>query len=509
MSMTEDVHQWSSIEKLATGFQPAWVGDEWEKDRLAAYILYEALYLNVPLTLAVAMRGNNDNPIYIPSARQIIDTLNRYLARGIDFIPDPTLGTTAQQQSAALVLRETLRRERFASKFSTNKLEGTYRGDWLWHVYADPNLPAGARISILPIDPGMVFPEYNEENIDEVTGYKIADEYVTERGDHWVRILRYWKETGKGGPSVINVSDNVYKPDKTGLPGVDLGSPETVLRNDEQLPSPIDHLPLYHIANTSQTGTVFGRSELQGLERLVSAISQSISDEELHLALEGLGVYWTDSGHPVDANDDPVAWDLGPARVVEVQPNSKFGRVQGVGTVQPSQDHLRYLHKMLDGVSGTPAIAKGDVDVQVAESGIALVLQMGPLLAKCEDKEIIIEEVHRNMMWDLPNWFAAYEDRELASLWLPQTVSFIPIFGQKLPVNHQQRFNELLQIWQNRLTDAEWVWEEMAKIGYDFGDPTEMRTRLDARMDAEAALVDPMGDRLSQEEEEDEDAPTT
>lgn len=496
-----DVHQWASAEELSAQFNPSWVGDEWEKARLSAYTLYESLYLNVPFALEVQFRGANDNPIYIPSGRQIIDTLNRYLARGVQFLPDPTIGSTAEQQAAAFVLRETLKREKFQSKFTANKLEGTYRGDWAWHLYADPNLPPGARISILPIDPGTIFPEYDEDNPDNVTGYKIAEEWLDTDQRPYIRVLRYWKESGTGGPSRIIVSEHIYNPDKSGLPGVDQGAPFKTIRDDEYLPEVIDHLPIYPIPNVLQTGSPFGRSELQGLERLISAISQTISDEELALALEGLGVYWTDSGPPLDDDDNPVPWNVGPARVVEVSANSTFGRVAGVGTVQPSQDHLKYLHRMLDGVSATPAIAKGDVSVEIAESGISLILQMGPLLAKCEDKELIITDVMSQMFYDLRKWFVAYEDTELANIMQP--VQFLPVYGPKLPINEAERFNNILRLWNLKLVDAQWVWEEAAKIGYDVGDPTEMTARLNARLEQEAKLSgDPFGDRMGRELDE-------
>jgi hypothetical protein len=51
------------------------------------------------------------------------------------------------------------------------------------------------------------------------------------------------------------------------------------------LPQPIDQLPIYWIQNRQQTGTPYGSSELRGLERVILALNQTISDEEMALAL--------------------------------------------------------------------------------------------------------------------------------------------------------------------------------------------------------------------------------
>src|SRR5262249_55717788 len=158
---------------------------------------------------------------------------------------------------------------------------------------------------------------------------------------------------------------------------------------------------------------------------------QAVSDEELALALEGLGMYATDGGPPRNAAGQPTDWVLGPGRVVEHQQGSKFERVTGVSSVTPMQDHLKFMIQQLREASATPEAASGKVDVQVAESGVSLIMQLSPLLAKCEEREDTITDVHSQMFYDLRDWFAAYEAFVTPCIALP-------LYGSPLPENRAE-----------------------------------------------------------------------
>jgi hypothetical protein len=172
-----------------------------------------------------------------------------------------------------------------------------------------------------------------------------------------------------------------------------------------------------------------------------------------------------------------------------------FMRVEGLKTLAPFQDHLKYLHDQLDLSAGMPAIAKGTVDVNVAESGIALALQMGPILARADEKLHIITDVWTNLLYDLRNWFAAYESIDLGD------AQWIPHFGDALPVNRKQRFDELLALYAltPRVVSAQWVREELAKIGFEFPDDTEMMSQI---LDEDTVIgqvqADIVGSRIDQ-----------
>lgn len=482
--------QWSNSKPLVSG-GPSWI-DGADRERINAYSLYEQIYWTIPEAFKLLQRGNDEDPIYIPAGRQIVDTVHRYLAPALNIVPDQNFGTPAEQALALEVITNLVRRERFYSRFSTAKREGIFRGDWFMHLYADPARPEGSRISIFFVDPAAVFPIYNEENVDEVIGYHLAEYIEMESGDPRIRRLTYRKATKQGGPSPITVEEGLFKLDEWSQPEA---NPDQVLRTVSQLPPEITQLPIYHIQNSQMTGAVWGNSELRGLERLLAAINQGITDEELTLALEGLGCYVTDAGTPVDeTTGQPTAWNLGPARVVEIPPDTKFERVTGVASVSPFQEHLDYLHKQLDGTAAIPAVAKGSVNVDVAESGIALVLELGPLLAHVGEKELIVTDVLTNMLYDLKGWLIAYEGINLGE------AALIPTYGDKIPVNRKQKFDELMSLFDKGLASGEYTRTELRKIGYDLPDETKMQQQiLQETQDKARITADAMGARLDEE----------
>jgi hypothetical protein len=466
-----DIGQWTTAEPLFTSYA-SWLGDAEEQKRIAAYALYEAIYWQVPNTFKLLARGSETNPIYLPAPKTIVNTINRYTAPKMTMLPDPFIGTDSDRTNASAIMKAFLTREKFYSKFGANKLEGIFRGDWAWHIYASPEREDGARISIQPIDPGSMFPIYNEENLDEVIGWHIVDQYDYE-GKPAIRRLTYRKATGVGGPSPITVSDIIFEADKWGGPGMseDDAVVLAVIAAEETMPDPIDHLPIYAMPNIQTTGTIWGSSELRGTERILAAMNQTISDEELALALEGLGVYKTNAGTPVNDDGDEVPWNIGPGRVVELPTDTDgdkvfFDRVQGISSIEPNLAHIKFLMDQVYESSAVPGVARGSVDVQMAESGIALYLHLAPLLTTAEDKELIITETHAQMFYDLRKWFAAYEPGELATPLM--NTAFGPAYGEKIPVNRKERFTEIMGLWEADLVTAEWTWTELAKIGYEF-----------------------------------------
>jgi hypothetical protein len=235
---------------------------------------------------------------------------------------------------------------------------------------------------------------------------------------------------------------------------------------------------------------------MRGLERIAAAIDQGISDEELTLAMEGLGVYTTDAGAPVDDRGQDVPWNLGPAQVIELPNGKTFKRVAGVSSVAPYQEHLKYLHEQLDQTATIPAVAKGRVDVDVAESGIALMLELGPLLARAEEGELVITDVLTNMLYDLKAWFQAYESINIgAAVW-------IPTYGDKIPVNRKAKFAELLEMLASTtpLVSAQFVRTELAKLGYEFPDDTELMAQiLEEKQMVGQVIADVTGSRIQSE----------
>src|SRR5512143_2170931 len=155
-----------STAKPLLGSLPSYVFDELDKQRIASYALYEAIYWNMPDTFKLVQRGSADKPIYIPCGRQIVETFNRYLAPGIQVTADPLYGTPNDQELANQVFTDFNLREKFSVKFNTGKRYGLIRGDQAWHLWADPVREPGSRVSIYQIDSASLFPVYHPDNID-------------------------------------------------------------------------------------------------------------------------------------------------------------------------------------------------------------------------------------------------------------------------------------------------------------------------------------------------------
>jgi hypothetical protein len=141
--------------------------------------------------------------------------------------------------------------------------------------------------------------------------------------------------------------------------------------------------------------------------------------------------------------------------------------------------------------SASPDIAVGTVDVQIAESGIALALQMSPILAKAAEKDELITGTHNQMFFDiLTMWYPAYEQTVFAD------VTIECLVGEKLPIDRAARFAELNDMLDRKVIDTEFYRSEAAKLGYVF--PQDINTRVLSEQTA-LAPTDPFRERLTKE----------
>lgn len=497
---------YSTIRPLM-GTLPSWLTAT-DAERIEAYRLYEAMYWGVPETFKLTWRGSEENPIYVPSAKTIVEACNRYLAVGFDYSLQTAAGAGGDRDAARLALDTLFRRERFFAKFTTAKRYGLIRGDSLLHVLADPAKPAGRRISILEVDPASYFPITAEDDPDKIVGVHLVDQWVADPkkpAEVTIRRQTYRKVPRPDGLNTITSELTFWElgawDDRPGsgqklkkLPG---GNPL------QELPPTITSIPVYHVMNQRAPLHPFGSSELRGLERIAGAINQAISDQELALALAGIGTYVTNSGPPQDDEGNETDWIMGPGNVVEVSGAKNevfFERVDGVRSTAPTLDHLQWLWARMKEASATPDIATGAVDVAVAASGIALTLQMGPLLAKNAEKEDEILGVYDNMFFDLlQGWLPAYEGLVFDG------VDAVPTVGDPMPVDRAAVIAEVMQLMS---TDPPILSAESArailrdKLGYEFS--TEEAVAVVAEAADLAVARDPFSQRLRETEAEGE-----
>lgn len=414
--------------------RPGWV-PEAHKDRIASYQVYREIYWShVDATYKVMNRGLDeaDQPLYVPSSRIMVDTINRYTAPKLWFEPISATGTPDTILKATEAFTALFTRERFASKYGASKRDGLIMGDWLWHIIADPEKEAGKRISLLNIRADSYFPVFEDETVEGGDPDKMVMVVIAEQiqvGDETqVRTQRYIKtEAGITSQTETWKTDEWFRwrfDDEAKTP-VAIVSPPTLL------PAVITAFPVYHVPNTTESGEVFGSSEMRGLEVLQAALNQSMTDEDIALALIGLGVYATEEpGSPVDSTGKSIPWFISPGAVLE---NAKgLRKVDGLTTLAPYNDHVNRTEGYLGDASGATDAAKGHIQVAEAESGIALRLRLAPTLAKAEDKDQIIKDVHAQMFYDLVNmWFPAIEALNFTD------VTMVPVLGDKLPVHRE------------------------------------------------------------------------
>jgi hypothetical protein len=142
---------------------------------------------------------------------------------------------------------------------------------------------------------------------------------------------------------------------------------------------------------------------------------------------------------------------------------------------------------------GIPDIAAGVVDVSVAESGIALRLQLSPLLSHNREKENEMKDEYNCMFRDLvEGWFPAYE-----AFGSNTGVEVLMITGDPVPVDRAARFNEIIGLVQSvpPLMSTRTALDELNKIGYDMPKDELDQLAKEAGARAQMMQLDPFAQR--------------
>lgn len=419
---------WTPYSTIAPylGKLPGWV-PALDQERIAAYLKYDQIYWSSDEGYTEVFRGDNENPIMMPTARTLVNTLDRYTCPQFGYRVD---GTGTQAQVLTLALENLFAREKFVPLFNAFKLEGSRFGDSLLHIVADMTKPLGRRLSLYKVDPAAYFPVYDEDDPTRIVKVHLAEQIVI-GNDTFVSRLTYEKVLNEGDGSVIIMrSHGLYKTDDEWW---GLAKPQRVILAEEALDPLIQSFPVYHYKNGDPTQP-FGSSSMRGLESVFLGVNQSVSDEDLTLAMEGLGVYATDGGGPVDEAGNETDYITGPGRVLTHA--NGLRRVSGAGSVTPYGDHIDRLEEAAYGSVGASDVALGK-DTS-AEAGIALQIRLGPIMATTGKMDDELLGLMTQFFYDLQFWLQVYEElpliQEVEGRSQP-VVTLVPTLGQKMPVN--------------------------------------------------------------------------
>lgn len=476
--------QWSTVKPyLAKAEVEAmtWLPED-ERLRVASYLQYDDMYWNDPRQFALRVL-EGEEPVYIPNARMVVNTTAHYLLKGLQI--------TCENKETNKYLEDFLKREEFYTRFEQAKISGVTRGDWIFHLTADPTKAPGKRISLTAVQPMDVFPIWDEDIPDKMVGVHIVQNYIPPKEtdpDQKVRMHRLtYRYVVKKNKRRIERSEGIWTIEGRSWLSGEAGKARLIrtILKPTLLDERIETLPIYWFKNQAWGGDDYGSSELRGIERLIEVISQGATDVSGALALEGLGVYATDGGRPVE--EDPSGqmveadWEVAPGKVMEVPAGSYFRRVQGVGSVTPAIDNIDYLESSIQKALGLSDVALGQVDAQVAQSGIALAIKFMPTLARIEPRDRAGIDKLTQLFYDWKTWVEVFERKVLDG-------DIVPAIGDKLPQDRVARINELNNMRDRKLISGQYYRDEMEKLGYTF--PADIQKQIDD--EAEKAFQDQM-----------------
>lgn len=478
MVRTKDTTPYSTAAPFM-GPKEAWISDEYNGERISAYKFYQDLYWSEDEVLQLIRRNEDGRGVYIPKPKTIVDTTAHYLLKGLNV----AVIDSEKNKELQAFIDSFVARERFYSRFQIAKLAGVTRGDWVFHITANPTKPEGSRISWNSVDPACYFPEFDTDDLEKRTGAKLVEQFLDpiDPNKVFLKVLRYWQEYDDEGNRVSDLvwrEEAVYEAKEWDIPEKAIKVRQIL--QPAPLPPDITTIPLYHFKNAEWDGFDFGNSELKGYERIFQAIDQAISDEEIALALVGLGVYATDAGRP-KVNGVETDWVVAPGTVWEMPGATMVKRLEGISTVTPVLDHVRYLEDVLMEASATSKVAVGDIDVQTAESGIALALKFLPTMAKIEYRDTAGVEILTQMWYDWKLWVKAYENKDWTDIEIKISL------GDKLPLDRSKRIDELNNMYDRKVISRKFYRAEMEKLGYTF--PTDIEQQM---IDEQVALAQAM-----------------
>jgi hypothetical protein len=174
--------------------------------------------------------------------------------------------------------------------------------------------------------------------------------------------------------------------------------------------------------------------------------------------------------------------------MLELSQGSKVGRVDGANDIDSMIKHSDQLGTHAREATGTPDVAVGRVDVQAAESGVALAIQFAPITAKNAETEEELGNKCDQMGYDLLNmWLPAYEG------WTVNGLVISIHFDDPLPVNREAIVKEVGDLVTAKIISKRFAAQVVKdKLGYDIV-PEDMVVEVAAE---DAALLDMAAARM-------------
>lgn len=485
--------RFSSVISALSLPQPSWVSDADDQKRVAAYDGYDSMFSNDVGTFKLAMRGDEEKPVYVPSARKIVDATARYLGKGWSFTVaslNPDAQTAAADSATVTQAMNALTiREEFLSKLSSLKRNFLKRGDALFHITANLGAPAGSRLSIREIHPRTYFRIPDPADEQTIVGCYIVDLILADDGRTQIVRRMQYSYQGTGVFTQLGFFEPGGWDDRwVGHPAIKpVATPEAY--NDPKyaalllgglLPASVTQIPVYHFRNRRDSAEPFGTSQISGVETLIAAVNQGATDEDVTLALQGLGCYVTDADSPIDADGNETDWIIAPGEVLQIKAGSTFNRVAAVNSVVPFQEHLGYLETAIREATGLSNTAIGQVDAAVVASGVALRLDMAPILAQNEESETEILGRLDQMFFDIMTmWFP------VDGTSVPPGLAILNSFNDPLPVDRAGIVAEVTKLVASGLMSREFAINYIAaKLGYQF--PADMIQQVETEQDTVA-----------------------
>lgn len=467
------------------------VTNENDKKRIQAYDLYENIYINATKTLKIVLRGDDQNPLLVPTGRKIVEATNRFLGVNLGFLVEAG-GDEGTREAVQAWWDSFWKREAFVSKFASNKRWGLVRGDACFYISANPNKTIGKRIKVVELDPRTLFEIEDPNDSERTLGYHIVDTVQDFRDPDKLEKKIARRRTFRrvddefGETQYITSELGFYELGK--WDDRDTASrekmekiPSQMDEEEFQLPKPINALPVYKWRTRPLQNSSWGTSILAGLETLLYAVNQSISDEDATIVFQGLGMYVTTAAAPIDENGQITDWNIGPKQIIEISGDQRFERVSGLSDVAPFQDHMNWIdQKGISESSGTPEIAIGRVDVAVAESGISLQLQMMPLIAGNAELELEMVNVLDQFFHDITTlWLPAYEqetfggaqqneeasDTAIATM---SEISVVCLFDDPMPKNRDAEVQEVVLLDSSNLILKSMAVAKLRELGWKY-----------------------------------------